>query len=139
MLSARFFRFVLAGGTAAVANYGSRFAFSVFLPYPVAIVLAYLVGMLTAFVLNRAFVFQEATNSVANQALWFTVVNLAAVAQTLAISLILAWWLLPVLGVTSHAEAIAHAVGVAVPVVTSYLGHRRWTFRSTRDGADSVT
>jgi putative flippase GtrA len=131
VLSARFFRFVLAGGTAAVANYGSRFAFSVFLPYPVAIVLAYLVGMLTAFVLNRAFVFHEATNSFANQALWFALVNLAAVVQTLAISLILAWWVLPALGITAHSEAIAHAVGVAVPVVTSYLGHRRLTFRSS--------
>jgi putative flippase GtrA len=130
VLSARFFRFVLAGGTAAVANYGSRFAFSVFLPYPVAIVLAYLVGMLTAFVLNRAFVFHEATNSFANQALWFALVNVAAVVQTLAISLILAWWLLPVLGITAHSEAIAHAVGVAVPVVTSYLGHIRLTFRN---------
>jgi DNA-binding transcriptional MocR family regulator len=53
-----------------------------------------------------------------------------AVAQTLAISLALAWWLLPALGVERHVEAIAHAVGVAVPVVTSYLGHRRFTFRS---------
>lgn len=129
MASARFLRFVLAGGIAAAANYGSRFGFSVFLPYPVAIVLAYLVGMATAFALNRAFVFQEATNSVGNQALWFTVVNLAAVAQTLAISLALAWWLLPAMGIERHVEAIAHAVGVAVPVVTSYLGHRRFTFR----------
>ena len=25
----------------------------------------------------------------------------------------------------------AHAIGVAVPVITSYLGHRRWSFRSS--------
>jgi len=25
---------------------------------------------------------------------------------------------------------IAHAVGVAVPVFTSYLGHKHWSFKS---------
>jgi putative flippase GtrA len=138
VLSSRFFRFVLAGGTAAIVNYGSRFAFSTFLPFPVAIVCAYFIGMTAAFLLNRAFVFHGATNSTANQALWFALVNVAAVVQTLAISLILAWWLLPALGITNHAEAIAHAVGVAVPVVTSYLGHRRLTFRSAHGAPDSV-
>jgi putative flippase GtrA len=37
--------------------------------------------------------------------------------------------LLPAAGITEHAEAIAHAVGVAVPVVTSYFGHKKATFR----------
>ena len=52
-----------------------------------------------------------------------------AVLQTLVVSLVLARWLLPALGVTQHAEAIAHAVGVAVPVVTSYFGHKLATFK----------
>lgn len=131
----QFLRFLLAGGIAALANFGSRIVFSLALPYPLAIVLAYLVGMVTAFALNRAFVFTQAENPVAQQAWRFVLVNLLAVAQTLLISLLLARWLLPALGVLQHAETIAHAVGVLVPVFTSYLGHRHWSFRGAEPRA----
>ena len=131
----QFLRFLVAGGIAALANFGSRIAFSLALPYTIAIVLAYLVGMATAFALNRAFVFTGAANPVAQQAWRFVLVNVAAVAQTLAISLLLARWALPALGVVQHAETIAHAVGVLVPVFTSYLGHRHWSFRSAEPHA----
>jgi putative flippase GtrA len=36
---------------------------------------------------------------------------------------------LPILGVTAFVPEIAHAVGVAVPVFTSYVGHKRWSFK----------
>jgi putative flippase GtrA len=130
MISRRFVLFVVAGGTAALANFGSRIGLSLVMPYVPAIVLAYGVGMLTAFVLNRAFVFTDAGTRMHHQVFWFAVVNLLAVAQTLAISLLLARWALPALGVQQHVETIAHAFGVAVPVVTSYLGHKRLTFRA---------
>ena len=131
MISRRFALFVLCGGTAALANFLSRIALSHVLPYVAAIVVAYCVGMLTAFVLNRAFVFRDAQTHMRHQVTWFLVVNLLAVAQTVLISLLLARWLLPLLGVHWHVETLAHAVGVIVPVVTSYLGHKHWTFRAT--------
>lgn len=130
MISRRFIAFVLAGGLAACANFGSRILLSMSMPYVAAIVLAYLIGMLTAFVLNRLLVFTEAQNDLKNQAFWFTVVNLAAVAQTIAISLLFARWLFPWADMTYHPETMAHAIGVAVPVVTSYIGHKHLTFRS---------
>lgn len=125
----RFLRFLAAGGTAALANFGSRFAFDGFVSYPLAIVLAYGVGMTTAFVLNRAFVFRDARNTVRNQATWFVLVNGAAVLQTLVISLVLARWAFPSAGMTWHPDAVAHAIGVVIPVFTSYAGHRALTFR----------
>lgn len=125
----RFGLFVVAGGIAAAANYGSRFAFSLWFSYPVAIVCAYLVGMAVAFVLMRQYVFEGSGKALGPQVAKFTLVNALAVLQTLVVSLVLARWLLPAAGVTEHAEAIAHAVGVAVPVVTSYFGHKKATFR----------
>lgn len=125
----RFGLFLLAGGIAAAANYGSRFGFSLWFNYPVAILLAYLVGMLVAFVLMRKYVFDGTGKRLGPQVLKFTLVNLFAVLQTLAISLLLARWLLPAIGVVEQVEAIAHAVGVAVPIATSYIGHKRATFR----------
>ena len=129
VLTPQFLRFLVAGGVAALANYGSRFLFSLWCPYGVAIVLAYLVGMVVAFVLMRQHVFQAGSGAVHSQVIRFVAVNLLAVLQTLVISLLLARWVLPALGLTQHAEAIAHLVGVAVPVVTSYFGHRMLTFR----------
>lgn len=127
--SRRFALFLVAGGIAAAANYGSRFGFSLWFSYPVAIVLAYLIGMAVAFALMRQYVFDGRGKAMGPQVLRFSVVNVLAVLQTLVVSLLLARWLLPMFGVTSHVEAIAHAVGVAVPVLTSYVGHRLATFR----------
>ena len=129
MLNQRFVRFLLAGGIAAAANYGSRFAFSVWFRYEIAIVLAYLVGMAVAFLLMRSYVFDGRGKALAPQVTKFVAVNLLAVLQTLVISVVLARWALPAAGITAHTEALAHLVGVLVPVATSYAGHRLATFR----------
>lgn len=128
-LSRQFVLFVVAGGLAAAVNFGSRIVFSQWLHYVPAIVIAYCLGMITAFTLNKLFVFNQASNRLHHQVLWFIVINLAAVAQTVAISLLLARWLLPALGIDFHNETMAHAAGVAVPVITSYIGHKRFSFR----------
>lgn len=130
MINRRFFYFSLAGGTAALVNFGSRIAFSHFMAYALAIVLAYCLGMLTAFLLNRVFVFTDAVTPLRHQALWFVTINVAAVLQTLLVSLLLARWVFPWLGMTFHPEVVAHAFGVVVPVVTSYVGHKRLTFKA---------
>ncbi|KAF1008015.1 MAG: hypothetical protein GAK28_01492 [Luteibacter sp.] len=125
----RFLKFLAVGGFAAVVNFGSRIALSQMMAYAPAIVVAYCLGMITAFYLNRRLVFQASAHSVGRQAVWFVVVNLFAVIQTLAISLLLARWFLPLIGWSWYPELCAHAVGVAVPVVTSYLGHKHLSFR----------
>jgi putative flippase GtrA len=129
LVRSRFLRFLLVGGFAAVVNIGSRIVLSHWLPYPVAICAAFVVALSTAFVLNRSFVFAQGADAVHVQAMWFTLVNLAALAQTLVVSLLLARYLLPMAGIVRGAETIAHAVGVAVPIFTSYLGHKRLSFR----------
>jgi putative flippase GtrA len=123
-------RFLMAGGIAALVNFGSRILLSRWLAYGAAIVVAYCVGMATAFVLNRRFVFRDTTNRLHEQAIWFVSINILALLQTLAVSVLLARFVLPAAGVGWHAEEISHAVGIAVPIVTSYLGHKHWTFRN---------
>jgi putative flippase GtrA len=129
-LSRQFVLFLAAGGLAAAVNFGSRILLSQWLHYVPAIVIAYCLGMITAFTLNKLFVFSDAGNRLHHQVLWFIAINLAAVAQTIVISLLFARWVLPALGVDFHNETIAHAIGVAVPVVTSYIGHKRFSFAS---------
>jgi putative flippase GtrA len=129
MIGKTFPRFLVAGGLAALANMGSRWLLDLVLPYVPSIVLAYLVGMTTAFLLNRRFVFTASGNGLWRQIGWFTAINIAALAQTVLVSLLLSRWLLPAIGWTWQADTIAHVVGVIVPVFTSYIGHKRLTFR----------
>ncbi|UNU10547.1 GtrA family protein [Xanthomonas translucens] len=129
MTSRKFIKFLLAGGTAAAANFGSRILLGHVMPYTGSIVAAYLIGMLTAFVLNRMFVFEAASTGLKHQAIWFTLINIAAVLQTLVCSLAFARWIFPAMGMRFHPETLAHAIGVAVPVFTSYFGHKALTFK----------
>lgn len=127
-----FVRFLLAGGIAALVNVLSRLLYSEVLPYAAAVIVAYLTGMATAYVLNRLLVFGPGDRGLPGEMLAFAAVNLLAVAQTLVISLILAYYVLPAVGVVEHAETLAHLVGVIVPVFTSFVGHKYWTFRNHR-------
>jgi putative flippase GtrA len=129
MIAPQFLRFLVAGGIAAVANFGSRFVLSMFFSFGIAVFFAYLVGMLVAFLLMRGHVFNASQGPLAQQVTKFVGVNLLAVFQTLGISLLMARWLLPSVGIQNHVEALGHLVGVLVPVITSYFGHKFVTFR----------
>jgi len=124
----RFVLFVLAGGTAALVNILSRIALNWLMPYEVAIIVAYLCGMTTAYLLNRYFVFAASGRGVASEYTRFALVNLAAVAQVWIVSVGLARLAFPAIGFTWHAETVAHVIGVAIPVFTSYLGHKHFSF-----------
>lgn len=127
-VSGQFLTFLLTGGVAAAVNFGSRIVYNRWLDFSSAVVLAYLTGMVTAFILARRFVFTQGSQSVQRSALFFVMVNGVAVLQTWAISMAL-YYLLPMAGVTRWVPEIAHAVGVVVPVFTSYLGHKRFSFK----------
>lgn len=122
-------RFVFAGGLAALVNFGSRIVLSRFVAFTAAVILAYLCGMATAFLLNRRYVFQPKVTRLREQMFWFVAVNLLGLVQTVAITLLLAHVLLPGAGITWHVEEIAHGIGIAVPMFTSYIGHKHLTFR----------
>jgi putative flippase GtrA len=127
--SRQFLIFLLTGGTAAAVNFGSRIVYSKWLGFSTSVILAYITGMITAFVLAKLFVFKESQQSVQRAAIFFILVNVVAALQTWLISMGLAYYLLPSLGFTVFVKEIAHAAGVVVPVFTSYLGHKHWSFR----------
>lgn len=128
-VSRQFMLFLLTGGTAAAVNFFSRIFYNQWLDYSASIIVAYLTGMVTAFVLARLFVFTESSQDWHRSALIFTLVNVVAATQTWAISMGLAYYVLPSAGVTHFVPEIAHAAGVTFPVFTSYLGHKHWSFR----------
>ena len=127
--SKQFLIFLLTGGTAAVVNFGSRIFYSLSLDFSSSVILAYITGMVTAFILARIFVFKNSQQALHRSAVFFILVNMVAILQTWSISMGMAYYLLPWLDISRFVPEISHAIGVIVPVFTSYLGHKRWSFR----------
>jgi putative flippase GtrA len=133
--TARILRFLAAGGASAVANAVSRAVFSRVVSYEVAVALAYLVGMTVAFVLMRRFVFEPARDSARSQYARFALVNAWGFLQVWLISVALARLVFPAIAFHWHADTIAHLIGLGSLAVTSYAGHKRFSFRATARNA----
>jgi len=129
MISRRFVKFLIVGGIATLVNFLSRIILGMWLGYITSIVIAYCIGLIASFALNKVFVFEQSTNALHHQLIWFTLVNLAAFPQILLISLLFARVIFPAIGMHWHVETVAHAVGLAVPVFTSYFGYKHLSFR----------
>ncbi|MEB2848294.1 GtrA family protein [Endobacterium cereale] len=127
-LSKPFIRFAISGGIAAAVNILSRIAFSQVISYSVAVVIAYLFGMTTAYVLMKLMVFEKSGQCVHQEYIRFALVNAVAFAQVWLVSMALARYLLPAIGVDTHAETIGHVIGVLSPIATSYFMHKYFTF-----------
>lgn len=126
----KFLRFVVSGALAAAVTYTSRFGWSMLMPFEAAVVAAHASGMGVAFVLMRQWAFQAQGRPWRAQVPAFLLVNAVAVLVTLVVGSLLARWVLPALGLRGSVEALAHAGGIAVSLVTSWLGHRHGSFRS---------
>lgn len=126
-----FMQFLIVGGFAALVNFVSRIIINEWVNYRVAVVLAYLVGMLTAFILSKIYVFEKSGRHHWHELRDFTLINLLAVIQVWLISVGLAEYLFPAIGYTFYAPEVAHLIGLAIPAVTSYLGHKYYSFRKS--------
>ena len=124
----RFARFLGVGGLAAGTNFASRFAWSLVLPFEAAVICAYATGMALAFVLFRILVFPGSPLPIGVQARNFAIVNAIGATLTFLTATLLVRGVFPAIGFTWHAETIGHALAIVVPVATSWIGHRRFTF-----------
>ena len=134
----RFVAFLLTGGLAALCNIASRIAFDIglkavvmkpFASYEIAVVVAYLVGMTVAFALAKVFVFQSSGRSLHVEYGRFALVNAVALVQVWLVSVALLRGVFPFFDFTWHAETLSHVIGVLSPVLVSYQGHKRFSFR----------
>lgn len=121
-------RFLLLGGVAAGVNLLARALLQPWIGFETAVAAAYLSGMVVAYCLFRAFVFGPSGRSVASETWRFTVVNMVSMALVWLISVGLARGLFPAIGYTWHADDLAHVLGVLAPAMTSWIGHKRYTF-----------
>jgi putative flippase GtrA len=129
-MSRQFLVFLATGGFAALVNFSSRIILNRWLSFSYSVIVAYGLGMITAYALAKIFVFKESKQSAKASAAYFVLVNIVAAAQTWIISMGLAYYLLPLLGLKVFVSEIAHLCGVIFPVFTSYLGHKHLSFKS---------
>ncbi|HQS09679.1 MAG: hypothetical protein B7Y12_18310 [Rhizobiales bacterium 24-66-13] len=128
-VNGQFGKFLLAGGLAAVTNFASRFGFDLYFNYRVSVSLAYLVGFLTAFTLNRLFVFPASGKALHTEMSWFFLFNALAFPVVLGASVGLDRLFSPFLP-AALAQAGAHAIAIMLPVFVNFAAHKFITFRS---------
>jgi putative flippase GtrA len=127
----QFALFVIVGGLAALVNIVTRIGFSLITSFEVAVVLAFPIALSVAFVLNRLFVFNGAAGHAPTQYTHFIIVNLIAMVQVFVVSVLLARVIFPWANFAWNADTVAHVIGVASPVFTSYVLHGNYTFGSS--------
>src|SRR5690349_12027413 len=107
----QFWSFVLVGGLAAIVNWFSRIMFSAQgFPFEFAVIVAYVFGMATAYLLSRMFVFEKTGRSLASEIWRFVLVNMVALVIVWIVSVSLERWLLPQINWTWRPAEVAHGI-----------------------------
>ncbi len=125
----RFLLFILTGGFSALVNVGARAALSSAMPFGISVVIAYVIAMVVAYALSRAFVFEHSGRNISEELSKFAIVNAVALLQVWLVSMTMRHYIIPWLGWPFYPDLTAHFVGVASPVLTSYFGHKYFSFR----------
>lgn len=137
-------RFLLLGGFAAAVNWLARFPLSVFLPFDLAVIVAYVIGMSIGFTLYRRYVFPGSTRPLVEQSLIFLGINLLGALVVLGLTRLF----LPLMAQTGWPlavrEAVAHGAAIGVGAIVNFFGHKTLTFARagrqprTETGADRL-
>jgi len=123
----QFLKFMIVGLTAAILHWVARYLLNTVFSFSVSIVLAYCVGMLVAFVLNRLFVFPDSTVPLKLQANRFILINASMFPVVWGFSLvvagILAGFSVP------FSQSIAHGLAVLLPSGITFIAYKFFSFK----------
>ena len=128
-ISKKFSTFIVVGAVAAAVNFVSRIILNLWFSFEYSVVISYFLGLITCYVLSRKFVFFfETDSSIISSSIRFVFVNIVAIIQTYYVSIYL-YLLLDKYTDWSYSREMAHFCGICVPVITSYYGHKYFSFR----------
>jgi putative flippase GtrA len=120
--------FVFVAVMSVPVNLAARVLFSRVVSYEIAVVLSHLVGMLTAYLLTRTFVFDASGRSRRSEMVRFLLINVVSLAITWGVSVGLLRLVFPAFAGLWQPGLVAHAIGLACASVSSYFGHRHYSF-----------
>jgi len=124
-----FLQFLFVGGIAAGVNFISRIGFNEFFSFRVSVVLAYIVGMVIAFTLFKHYVFEKSDRHYIEEVKGFVIVNIFGIIQVWIISIGLAEYFFPYISFVFYPEEVAHFIALGIPAISSYFGHKYFSFR----------
>nr|VFJ67898.1 MAG: Putative flippase GtrA (transmembrane translocase of bactoprenol-linked glucose) [Candidatus Kentron sp. FW] len=131
----QFLEFVAVGGLAASLNWVSRIILGNWMPFSAAVIFAYAIGMIVAFMLNSLFVFPTSRKPKNRQARDFIIVNLVFLPVVWVVSTILepvfrSFWMV------SYSQAMAHGIAIAVPPFLTFLFYKFFAFEDIGYGRE---
>ncbi|OUD15066.1 hypothetical protein TPSD3_04415 [Thioflexithrix psekupsensis] len=129
----QFLGFIMVGGTAALLHWLARIILNHWMSFAWAVLLAYGIGMMVAFLLNSIFVFPHAQKPKWQQARDFVGVNLAFLPLVWGAAVFLEY-LFQIFGMLFYPQAIAHGIAVAIPMLATFLIYKFFTFKDTEYG-----
>lgn len=133
----QFLAFVIAAGLSVPVNLLTRVAFSRAMPFEFAVALSHVCGMIVAYVLTKLFVFSPSGRSVVSELARFAAVNVLSLAVTWIVAVGLLRLVLPGLAWVPQPEFVAHVTGLAISAVTSFAGHKYFSFARGRSAGAS--
>lgn len=125
----QFIKFMVSGSISTLVNILSRFSLGFFISYPSSIVVSYIIGMATSYLIFKLWVFKTQRNNILRQLSCFLLINFIGLGQTLLISIILVNYVFFSIQPVLIKETLAHIIGLAIPIATSYIGHKHVTFK----------
>ena len=127
-----FILFLLTGGFSAIINLSSRIIISNFIRFEISVLIAYLIGMITAYFLAKKYVFLNIKKSYKKSFPIFALVNFVAVLQTFFISKFIRIWLINIFNNLLIIDFLSHLCGVIFPIFSSFFGHKYITFSNSK-------
>ena len=124
----QFLGFLAVGGVAALLHWLTRLLLSVWLTFSWAVIIAYAVGMVMAFLLNSIFIFPKSEKPRPAQARDFLLVNLSFAPFVWLVSVQVNYWLQN-FGIVRHSEELAHAIAIPLPMLATFLIYKFFTFK----------
>lgn len=125
----QFVQFGLVGFIAALLHWSSRIAFNIVVSYELALVLAYGVGIFSALVLNKIYVFPLSKKPLRWEIFFFVLINLIAFPFVWSIAYVLSEIVFPRIGLLFYPRAIAHGLAIVFPLFINFLAHKFITFQ----------
>ena len=126
----RFAVFLICGGISALCNVTSRIFFSKFISFGQAVIAAYFIGMLTAFILFKLIVFNaQRSYRTVTEAYRFVLVNCWGMIQVYILSSLLKIVFTNLGADVFWSENISHLLAVGSLAITSFLLHSYFTFK----------
>ena len=124
----QFLVFLAVGSVAALLHWSARLLLNVWMPFAIAVIVAYGVGITVGFMLNSVFVFPNSEKPKRQQMRDFVLVNLTFFPVVWLASLKINDYLKS-LGMTGYSEELAHALAIPLPVVATFLIYKFFAFK----------